>query len=645
MLIFRLPDGNKMEIEASQTTAADIAKAISPRLLKAAICAKVDGQLVDLDRVLVQGGDFEVITSKSEEALEVIRHSASHIMAQAIKRLYPEAKFAIGPATQDGFYYDIDLPEKLGENDLKAIEAEMQKIVAEDLPFERRELPQKSALAYFASRGDQYKTEIIEDLEGNVSLYKQGEFEDLCRGPHLPNTGKLKAFKLLSLAGAYWRGDSKRPMLQRIYGTAFADKESLKKHLELLEEAAKRDHRKLGKELDLYSVRDEGPGFPFFHPKGMVLRNTLEDFWRKIHQKAGYMEIKTPIILNEQLWRNSGHWDKYRENMYFTVIDDTNYAVKPMNCPGAMLLFQRQLISYRDLPLRYGELGLVHRHELSGTLHGLMRVRCFTQDDAHIFMTPEQIESEIIGVIELIDYVYSDVFGFEYHVELSTKPENSLGSAEIWETATNALKGALTRKGLSYKINVGDGAFYGPKIDFHLKDCLGRTWQCGTIQLDFLIPERFNLSYIAEDGQKHTPVVVHRVVFGSIERFIAILTEHFAGAFPTWLAPVQVQIIPVSEAHLEAAKKLKAEFEENSIRAYVDNRNEKLGYKIRAAQLEKVPYMIVLGDKEVENNTLALRSRTLGDLGTVKVSDFIKDIVSEITSLSRESAFKALKKN
>jgi len=645
VLIFTLPDGSRKEIEGSKTTAADVANAISPRLLKAAICAKVDGQLVDLNEVLELGGDFEVITSKSEEALEVIRHSASHIMAQAIKRLYPETKFAIGPATQDGFYYDIDLPEKLSENDLQAIEAEMQKIVTEDLPFERRELPQKSALAYFAAKGDQYKTEIIEELEGNVSLYRQGEFEDLCRGPHLPSTGKLKAFKLLSLAGAYWRGDSQRPMLQRIYGTAFADKESLKKHLDLIEEAARRDHRKLGKELDLYSVRDEGPGFPFFHPKGMILRNALEDFWRKIHQKAGYMEIKTPIILNEQLWRNSGHWDKYRENMYFTVIDDTNYAVKPMNCPGAMLLYQRQLISYRDLPLRYGELGLVHRHELSGTLHGLMRVRCFTQDDAHIFMTPEQIESEIIGVIELIDYVYSDVFGFQYHVELSTKPENSLGSAEIWEKATDALKGALTRKGLPFKINAGDGAFYGPKIDFHLKDCLGRTWQCGTIQLDFLIPERFNLSYIAEDGQKHTPVVVHRVVFGSIERFIAILTEHFAGAFPTWLAPVQVQIIPVSDAHLEVAKKLQTEFAESSIRAFVDNRNEKLGYKIRAAQLEKVPYMIVLGDKEVENNTLALRSRTLGDLGSIGVLDFIKGIVSEIRSLSQVSQFSSLKKN
>ncbi|HHY19821.1 MAG TPA: threonine--tRNA ligase [Firmicutes bacterium] len=638
MLVLVLPDGSRKEVPKG-TTAYMVANDISPRLAKDAICGKLNGQLIDINEPLNNGGDFEVITSKSKEALEVVRHSASHIMAQAIKRLYPQAKFAIGPATDDGFYYDIDLPEKLSDKDLEAIEKEMEKIVAEDHPFIRRELPQNVALAYFAAREDQYKVEIIEELEGTVSIYKQGEFEDLCRGPHIPSTGKLKAFKLLSLAGAYWRGDSKRQMLQRIYGTAFLDKKSLNEYLRILEEAAKRDHRKLGKELDLFSVRDEGPGFPFFHPKGMVLRNALEDFWRTIHRQAGYMEIKTPIILNEQLWRNSGHWDKYRENMYFTVIDETNYAVKPMNCPGAMLLYGRQLVSYRDLPLRYGELGLVHRHELSGTLHGLMRVRCFTQDDAHIFMTPDQIESEIISVINLIDYVYRDVFGFEYFVELSTKPENALGSDEIWDNAISSLKEALTKKGLDFKINEGDGAFYGPKIDFHLKDCLGRTWQCGTIQLDFLMPERFNLSYIGEDGEKHTPVVVHRVVFGSIERFIAIITEHFAGAYPTWLSPVQVQIIPVSEAHHEASENLRQELEKNNIRTHVDNRDEKLGYRIRAAQLNKVPYMLVIGDKEVESGNVSVRERTLGDIGSMSIDEFIKGLSKEIVSKSQKSTF------
>lgn len=638
MLVLVLPDGSRKEVPKG-TTAYMVANDISPRLAKDAICGKLNGQLIDINEPLNNGGDFEVITSKSKEALEVVRHSASHIMAQAIKRLYPQAKFAIGPATDDGFYYDIDLPEKLSDKDLEAIEKEMEKIVAEDHPFIRRELPQNVALAYFAAREDQYKVEIIEELEGTVSIYKQGEFEDLCRGPHIPSTGKLKAFKLLSLAGAYWRGDSKRQMLQRIYGTAFLDKKSLNEYLRILEEAAKRDHRKIGKELDLFSVRDEGPGFPFFHPKGMVLRNALEDFWRTIHRQAGYMEIKTPIILNEQLWRNSGHWDKYRENMYFTVIDETNYAVKPMNCPGAMLLYGRQLVSYRDLPLRYGELGLVHRHELSGTLHGLMRVRCFTQDDAHIFMTPDQIESEIISVINLIDYVYRDVFGFEYFVELSTKPENALGSDEIWDNAISSLKEALTKKGLDFKINEGDGAFYGPKIDFHLKDCLGRTWQCGTIQLDFLMPERFNLSYIGEDGEKHTPVVVHRVVFGSIERFIAIITEHFAGAYPTWLSPVQVQIIPVSEAHHEASENLRQELEKNNIRTHVDNRDEKLGYRIRAAQLNKVPYMLVIGDKEVESGNVSVREKTLGDIGSMSIDEFIKGLSKEIVSRSQKSTF------
>ena len=641
MIILTLPDGSKKEYqESSGITGYMVAEEISPRLAKDAIAVKLDGQYFDLHRPLPHGGNFEVITSKSEEALEIIRHSASHIMAQAIKRLYPNAKFAIGPATKDGFYYDIDLDKKLSDSDLELIEKEMQKIVAEDTPFSRREISQRDALAYFAAKGDQYKVEILEELDGDVSIYTQGEFEDLCRGPHLPSTGKLKAFKLLSLAGAYWRGDSKRPMLQRVYGTAFADKDSLKHYLNMLEEAAKRDHRKLGKELDLFGVRDEGPGFPFFHPKGMALRNALEDFWRKIHRRAGYEEIKTPIILNEQLWRNSGHWDKYRENMYFTTIDDTNFAIKPMNCPGSMLLYDRHLVSYRDLPLRYGELGIVHRHELSGTLHGLMRVRCFTQDDAHIFMRPDQIEDEIIGVIDLIDYVYTDVFGFKYHVELSTRPENAFGSLEIWDLATNALKKALDRKGLSYKINEGDGAFYGPKIDFHLTDSIGRTWQCGTIQLDYLMPERFQLSYIGEDGQKHQPIIVHRVVFGSIERFIAILTEHFAGAFPTWIAPVQVEIIPVGEAHLDAAKELKAQLDALDIRAHIDSRDEKLGYRIRAAQMQKVPYMIVLGDKEVESGNVAVRSRSLGDLGSMDKAEFINNLQEEIKMLSLDSVFK-----
>ena len=623
-----LPNGDIKEVEAG-TTIADVAASIGSRLAKAAVCGRFNGELKDLHTALTEDGALEIITTESPDGVDVMRHTAAHIMAQAVQRLWPGTQLAIGPTIQDGFYYDFDIDRTLSTDDLEKIEAEMAKIIAADYEITREELEPEEAVRLFTEQNAAYKLELIEGLDENISIYRQAEFMDLCRGPHLPSTGKVKAFKLLSVAGAYWRGDSKNKMLQRIYGTAFFKKSELDEYLKRLEEAAKRDHRKLGRELDLFSLSDEGPGFPFFHPKGMVLRNLLEDFWREEHVRRGYSEIKTPIMLREELWHRSGHWDHYQDNMYFSEIDSSKFAIKPMNCPGGILMYQRKLHSYRDLPIRMGELGLVHRHELSGTLHGLMRVRCFTQDDAHIFMTPEQIEAEIIGVIDLIDYVYK-IFGFPYHVELSTKPENAMGDDEIWEVATNALKRALESKGLDYIINEGDGAFYGPKIDFHLEDSIGRTWQCGTIQLDFMLPERFDLSYVGEDGHKHRPVMLHRVVFGSIERFIAILTEHFSGAFPTWLAPVQVKLIPVAEDHAAYAEEIARKLREQGIRYEIDDRDEKIGKRIREAQLQQVPYMLVLGNNEIAEGNISVRHRRRGDLGKKDVEQFIEEISREI---------------
>jgi threonyl-tRNA synthetase len=625
-----LPDGAVREYQAG-TTLMDIAKSISQRLAREALVARVDGQLVDLSTPLNNDADVAFLTFEDDEGKQVFRHSTAHVMAEAVQKLFPGVKFAIGPAIADGFYYDFDTKEPFSPDDLAKIEKEMEKIVKADLPFERSELSRVDALQKFGEAGQDYKVELIEDLpeDAGLSCYRQGEFTDLCLGPHVPSTGRLKAFKLMSVAGAYWRGSEKNKMLQRIYGTSFPKKSMLDEHLFRLEEARRRDHRKIGAELDLFSIHDEGPGFPFFHPKGMVLRNELEDFWRQEHKKRGYQEIRTPIILNRSLWEQSGHWDHYRDNMYFTKIDDGDYAVKPMNCPGSILIYKSKLHSYRELPIRLAELGLVHRHELSGVLHGLMRVRCFTQDDAHIFMLPSQIKEEIIGVIDMIDEFYK-VFGFPYHVELSTRPEKAMGSDEIWELATAALREALESKKLDYKINEGDGAFYGPKIDFHLTDSLGRTWQCGTIQLDFQMPEKFDLNYVGEDGQKHRPVMIHRVLFGSIERFIGILTEHFAGAFPAWLAPVQARVLPITGRHLEYAGKVVKSLEQKGIRVELDARNEKINYKIREAQAQKIPYMLVVGDKEAEKGAVAVRHRTRGDLGAIPLSEFEDNLLKEI---------------
>lgn len=632
MIKITLKDGSIVEYEKS-VTAFDIAKDISMGLARAALAAEIDGKVVDLTTVINEDCELNILTFDDKGGRYAFWHTSSHIMAQAVKRLFPDVKLAIGPAIENGFYYDFDVDKSFTPEDLEDIEKEMRKIVKEDLKLERFELPRDEAIKFMEEMGEPYKVELIKDLpeDEHISFYRQGDFVDLCAGPHIPSTGKVKAFKLLSVAGAYWRGDENNKMLQRIYGISFMKKSHLDEYLERLEEAKKRDHRKLGKELDLFSIQDEGPGFPFFHPKGMVIRNTLEDFWRKEHARAGYEEIRTPMILNKDLWIRSGHWDHYQENMYFTKIDGMDYAVKPMNCPGSMLVYRRRIYSYRDLPVRMGELGLVHRHELSGTLHGLMRVRCFTQDDAHIFMLPEQIKDEIIGVIDMVDYFYS-VFGFKYHVELSTRPEDSMGSDEDWDRAIEALKDALEAKGLPYEINEGDGAFYGPKIDFHLEDCIGRTWQCGTIQLDFQMPERFDLTYIGADGEKHRPVMIHRVIFGSIERFIGILTEHFAGAFPTWIAPVQVKVMSITDRANEYVQNLADRLKELDIRVEVDTRNEKIGYKIREAQLEKVPYMLIAGDKEVENEDISVRSRNRGDLGSMDVEKFIGDITYEIST-------------
>ena len=627
-----LKDGSFKEY-AQPMAVIDIAKDISEGLARMACVAEIDGEVKDLRTIVDKDCTLNIFTAKDPEGLAALRHTASHVMAQAIKRIWPETKLAIGPSIADGFYYDIDRDEAAKSDRLAKIDAAMKKIIKEALPLERFDLPRAEAIALMKEKNEPYKVELIEDLpeDSIISFYKQGEFTDLCAGPHLMNTKEVgKAFKLMNIAGAYWRGSEKNKMLTRIYATAFAKKEDLDAYVTMMEEAKKRDHRKLGKELGLFMMSDAGPGFPFFLPKGMVLKNTLLDYWREIHKKAGYVEISTPIILNRSLWETSGHWDHYKNNMYTTVIDGEDYAIKPMNCPGGVLVYASEPRSYRDLPLRMGELGIVHRHEKSGQLHGLMRVRCFTQDDAHIFMTPEQIRDEIKNVAGLINQVYS-LFGFKYHVELSTRPEDSMGSDEDWELATNSLQGALDDLGLDYVINEGDGAFYGPKIDFHLVDAIGRTWQCGTIQLDFQLPQRFELEYIGADGEKHRPIMIHRVCFGSIERFIGILIEHFAGAFPTWLAPVQVKVLPISEKYEEYAKSVKAALDAADIRAEIDLRSEKIGYKIREAQGQKIPYMLVVGQKEQADGTVSVRSRFKGDEGAEDLNVFIANIKAEIT--------------
>ena len=632
-MIITLKDGSKKEY-AQAMSIIDIARDISEGLARVACVGEVDGQTEDLRTVIDKDCELNILTAKDAEGLAALRHTASHVMAQAIKRLYPSAKLAIGPSIADGFYYDIDFETPITADDLEKIEAEMKKIIKEALPLERFTLPREEALALMKEKEEPYKVELIEDLpEGEeISFYKQGEFTDLCAGPHLMNTKEVgKAYKLTSIAGAYWRGNEHNKMLTRIYATAFAKKEELEAYVTMMEEAKKRDHRKLGKELGLFMMHEAGPGFPFFLPKGMILKNTLLEYWREIHKKAGYVEISTPIILNRSLWETSGHWDHYKDNMYTTVIDDQDYAIKPMNCPGGVLVYASEPRSYRDLPLRMGELGIVHRHEKSGQLHGLMRVRCFTQDDAHIFMTPEQIKDEIKGVAQLIDSVYK-LFGFKYHVELSTRPEDSMGSDEDWEMATDGLRSALDEMGLDYVVNEGDGAFYGPKIDFHLVDAIGRTWQCGTIQLDFQLPQRFELEYIGADGEKHRPIMIHRVAFGSIERFIGILIEHFAGAFPTWLAPVQVKVLPISDKYMDYAEKVKAALDAENIRVEVDTRSEKIGYKIREAQKNKIPYMLVVGQKEEEDGVVSVRSRFKGDEGQASLESFIENIKKEIVS-------------
>ena len=632
-----LKDGSVKEY-AQPMSVIDIANDISEGLGRAACAGELNGEVVDLRTVVDTDCELNIVTFDSEGGAGAFRHTASHIMAQAIKRLYPDVKLAIGPSIADGFYYDVDSETPLTNDDLEKIEAEMKKIVKENIKITRFTKSRNDAIEFFKEKNEIYKVQLIEDLpeDAEISFYEQGDFVDLCAGPHLMTTKPVKAFKLTSLAGAYWRGSEKNKMLTRIYGTAFTKKADLEEHLARIEEAKKRDHRKLGKELGLFMMREEGPGFPFFLPKGMVLKNTLLDYWRDLHRKNGYVEVSTPIILSRHLWENSGHWDHYKDNMYTTVIDDEDYAVKPMNCPGGMLVYKSEPHSYKDLPLRVGELGLVHRHEKSGQLHGLMRVRCFTQDDAHIFMTPEQIRGEIKGVAKLIDEVYS-LFGFKYHVELSTRPEDSMGSDADWEMATEGLKGALDDLGLDYVINEGDGAFYGPKIDFHLEDSIGRTWQCGTIQLDMQMPQRFDLEYIGADGEKHRPVMIHRVAFGSIERFIGILIEHFAGAFPTWLAPVQVKVLPISDKYMDYAQKVLDTLNEAGIRSEIDTRAEKIGYKIREARLQKIPYMLVVGAKEEEENLVSVRSRFKGDEGQKDLQAFIGEILEEIrTKVIRE---------
>lgn len=631
-----LKDGVVKEYD-SGITVADIAKDISMGLYRNACACTINGKVADLRTAVTEDSTVSILTFDDEDGKKAFNHTASHIMAQAVKRLYPDVKLTIGPAIKDGFYYDFDTETPFGPEELQAIEAEMKKIVKEGLVLEKFELPVDEAVSLMKEKNEPYKIELIEEHAEKgeaISFYKQGEFTELCAGPHLMSVSSVKAFKLTNCTGAYWRGDAKNKMLCRVYGTAFPKASMLDEHLKMLEEAKKRDHRKLGKELELFTIMEEGPGFPFFLPKGMVLKNLLIDYWREIHRKAGYYEIQTPIILSRKLWERSGHWDHYKENMYTTVIDDEDFAIKPMNCPGGILVYKSKMRSYKDLPLRMGELGIVHRHELSGALHGLMRVRCFTQDDAHIFMTREQIKDEIKGVVRLIDDAYN-TFGFKYHIELSTKPENSMGSDEDWDIATDALKAAITELGYDFEINEGDGAFYGPKLDFHLTDCIGRTWQCGTIQLDFQLPERFELEYTGADGAKHRPIMIHRVVFGSIERFIGILTEHYAGAFPTWLAPVQVKLLPIADRHIDYVRQLQEKLEKAGIRCELDDRSEKIGFKIRSAQLEKIPYMLVVGDKDIEAGTVAVRSRKSGDEGASTIDEFIERIQKEVAEKAK----------
>ncbi|MEE1144268.1 MAG: threonine--tRNA ligase [Acutalibacteraceae bacterium] len=630
MIKVTLKNGEIMEFE-NGVTAADVCKQISMGLYRAACACEINGEVKDLRTALNDDCTLNILTFDDENGKKAYWHTTSHILAQAIKRLYPDVKLAIGPSIDNGFYYDFDFSAPFTADDIEKVEAEIKKIIKENIPLEKFELAPADALDLMNQQGEIYKAELIEEHAGKgepISFYKQGDFCDLCAGPHLASTGSVKAVKLMSVTGAYWRGDEKNKMLTRIYGISFPKKADLDAYIERMEEAKKRDHRKLGKELGLFMMRNEGPGFPFFLPNGMILKNLLLNYWHEVHDKAGYVEISTPIMLNRQLWETSGHWDHYKENMYTTVIDEQDFAIKPMNCPGGILVYQSEPRSYRDLPIRMGELGLVHRHEKSGQLHGLMRVRCFTQDDAHIFMTPEQIRDEIKGVAKLIDEVYK-LFGFKYHVELSTRPEDSMGSDEDWNMATDALQGALDDLGLPYVVNEGDGAFYGPKIDFHLEDSIGRTWQCGTIQLDFQLPLRFELDYIGADGEKHRPIMIHRVAFGSIERFIGILIEHFAGAFPLWLAPEQVRVLAISDKHLGYASEVLQKLKAVGIRATIDTRSEKIGYKIREAQLKKIPYMLILGDKESESGTVAVRSRKDGDLGAVAVDEFIKKVVEE----------------
>ena len=635
-MFITFPDGSRREY-ADGTTPLAIAESISPRLAKATLSCTIDGAHSDAFRPIDGDHEIKFNTFQDEDGRWAYRHTASHVLAQAVKRLYPNVKLAIGPAIENGFYYDFDIDTPFTPEDLEKLEKEMAKIQQENLPLERFELPREEAMRYMDEKGEPYKVELIRDLpeDAVISFYRQGEFVDLCAGPHVASTGKVKNCKLMSVAGAYWRGSEKNKMLQRIYGTAFEKKADLDAYLTMLEEAKKRDHRKLGKELGLFTIMDEGPGFPFFLPKGMVLKNTLIDYWREVHKRYGYVEISTPMILNRQLWETSGHWFHYKDNMYTTVIDDEDYAIKPMNCPGGMLVYKTEMHSYRDLPLRMGELGLVHRHELSGALHGLFRVRCFTQDDAHIFMTWEQMKDEIKNVMRLFDEVYS-TFGLSYQIELSTMPEDHMGDEKDWEFATNTLRDAVVEMGKDYEVNEGDGAFYGPKLDFHLSDCLGRTWQCGTIQLDMQLPERFDLEYVGADGAKHRPVMIHRVVFGSIERFIGVITEHFAGAFPAWLAPVQVKVLPITDRAAERCVEVQKALEAHGVRVETDLRNEKIGFKIREAQMQKIPYMLVLGDKEVEQGLVSVRSRKDGDLGTSTLDDFTAKLLDEIKSKARD---------
>lgn len=631
MYALKEPGGKSIQLE--EGTAAEALKKLGA--ISGAVAARLNGRAVDLFHPIGEGGEIAPIPADSEEGLDILRHSAAHLMAQAVEELFPGTRYGVGPSIKDGFYYDMEIPGGITEEDLPKIEKEMRRLAKKAIPVERREMTKEEAMAYFSEvKNDPYKVEIISELEEErVSLYFQGNYADLCRGPHVPDTSWVKHFRLLSVAGAYWRGDEKNTMLTRIYGTAFPDGEALDAYIRRMEEARSRDHRRLGKELDLFSLQPEGPGFPFFHPRGMVIMNNLTEFWRKEHVKRGYSEIRTPLILNRDLWIRSGHWDHYRENMYFTEIDENPFAIKPMNCPGGMLVYKTQIRSYRDLPMRVAELGMVHRHERSGVLHGLMRVRCFTQDDAHLYCSPDQVKDEIIGIMDLCDFIYKKVFGFKYSVELSTRPENSMGSEEQWKAAENSLKEALDEAGVQYRLNPGDGAFYGPKIDFHLEDCIGRTWQCGTIQLDFQMPEKFDLTYIGADGREHRPVMLHRTILGSLERFFGILIENFAGAFPYWIAPVQVRILPVSGDFVAYAKKVAEELRSSGVRVEVDERDEKLGKKIRDAQTQKIPYMAVVGEKEVESEGVAPRERTRGDLGSMSLARFKETLAAEFSPL------------